>query len=280
MTTDDYRSLHTDVVILAIPSFTHELYLKALEPYLKQGVTLGAMPGEGGFDLCAIFNLGSDFIRHSNLFALETLPWACRIVKYGECVEVLGTKKEVEVVISPKEGSTTEPTIKLLEKLVGRLPVMDPAPNFLAVTLMNINSVWHPTISYGFYRNHDVTQPFDEPPLFYQGADEYTGEKLAKVSDEVLDIKRALMAKYPDLDLSSLHHVSEWMVRSYGDDIGDKTSIYTMLHTNKGYRGLTHPMIAVDSPDGAGKKYLPNFKYRYYTGKFSGKVRAVVSLNF
>lgn len=281
-----------DVVILAIPSFTHELYLKALKPYLQQGVTLGAMPGEGGFDLCAIHNLGSEFVRHSNLFALETLPWACRIVEYGKSVEVLGTKKEVEVIISPKEGSTIEPTLALLQKLVGKLPEMDPACNFLAVTLMNINSVWyvlmilamslassyythtfyhhfslinlrHPTISYGFYRNRDITEPFDEPPLFYQGADEYTGEKLAKVSDEVLQVKRVLLEKYGEhLDLSSLHHVSEWMIRSYGDDIGDKTSIYTMLHTNKGYRGLTHPMIEIDTPEG-GKQYLPNFKYRY-----------------
>ena len=54
------------------------------------------MPGEGGFDLCAIHVLGREFIRNSNLFALETLPWACRILDYGRQVEVLGTKKEVE----------------------------------------------------------------------------------------------------------------------------------------------------------------------------------------
>lgn len=35
-----------DTVVFALPSFTHELYLKALKPYLKQGVTIGAMPGE------------------------------------------------------------------------------------------------------------------------------------------------------------------------------------------------------------------------------------------
>jgi hypothetical protein len=127
-----------------------------------------------------------------------------------------------------------------------------------------INSVWHPTISYGFYRNvKDYTKPFDEPPLFYYGADEYTGDKLAKVSDEVLEIKRVLQEKYPGLDLSSLHHVREWMLRSYGDDIGDTSSIHRMLLTNKGYRGLTHPTIEVDTPE--GKKYLPNFKYRYFT---------------
>mmetsp|Transcript_20067 Transcript_20067/g.43255 ORF Transcript_20067/g.43255 Transcript_20067/m.43255 type:complete len:405 (+) Transcript_20067:105-1319(+) len=252
-----------DIVIFAIPSFTHELYLKALKPHLQEGVTIGAMPGEGGFDLCAIHILGGDFVKHSNLFALETLPWACRIVEYGKAVEVLGTKKEVEVIVRPSEGTTKESVFAILHRLVGRLPVFDPASNFLAVTLMNINSVWHPTISYGFYRNRDIAEPFDEPPLFYYGADEYTGDKLAKVSDEVLELKRVLLEKYPTLDLDSLHHVSEWMTRSYGDDIGDTTSIYTMLRTNKGYRGLTHPMREVEIE--GEKKYVPNFKYRYFT---------------
>jgi hypothetical protein len=253
-----------DIVVFALPSFTHEMYLKALKPHLKPGVTIGAMPGEGGFDLCAIHNLGSEFVRHSNLFALETLPWACRIVEYGKTVEVLGTKKEVEVIVSPKHGTTKNELVEeVLHKLVGRLPAFDPADNFLAVTLMNINSVWHPTISYGFYRNKDLTVPFDEPPLFYYGADEYTGDKLSKISDEVLEIKRVLLEKYPSLHLDSLHHVSEWMIRSYGADIGDKTSIYTMLRTNKGYRGLTHPMREVEV-DGQ-TKYLPNFGYRYFT---------------
>ena len=53
------------------------------------------------------------------------------------------------------------------------------------------------------------------------------------------------------------------MLRSYGDDIEDQSSIYKMLITNKGYRGLTHPMREVDTPQ--GKKYLPNFKYRYFS---------------
>jgi hypothetical protein len=70
----------SDVIILAIPSFTHKLYLRAVAPFVKPGVIIGAMPGEGGFDLSARHVLGSDFVDQSNLFALETLPWACRIV--------------------------------------------------------------------------------------------------------------------------------------------------------------------------------------------------------
>ncbi|KAL7537902.1 hypothetical protein ACHAWF_005929 [Thalassiosira exigua] len=269
---------NVDLVIFALPSFTHEMYLKALKPYLKPGVTIGAMPGEGGFDLCAIHNLGADFCRQSNLFALETLPWACRINEYGKSVEVLGTKKEVEVIVSPKRGTSKDSVSKVLHELIGRLPEFDPADNFLAVTLMNINSVWHPTISYGFYRNKDVAKPMDEPPLFYYGADEYTGDKLAKVSDEVMELKRVLLAKYPTLTLNSLHHVSEWMIRSYGDDIGDKSSIYTMLRTNKGYRGLTHPVKEVDVE--GNNKYLPNFRYRYFTEDIPSKLQGCENVDF
>ena len=65
------------------------------------------------------------------------------------------------------------------------------------------------------------------------------------------------------LDLEDVHHVSEWMLRSYGADLGDKTSIYTMLNTNKGYRGLTHPTVTKEI-DGK-TKFFPNFKYRYFT---------------
>mmetsp|Transcript_4417 Transcript_4417/g.6046 ORF Transcript_4417/g.6046 Transcript_4417/m.6046 type:complete len:408 (-) Transcript_4417:181-1404(-) len=253
-----------DIVIFALPSFTHGFYLAALAPHLKPGVILGAMPGEGGFDLTARHFLGDEFVRGCDLFALETLPWACRILEYGKTVEDLGTKKEIDVVITPKEGDTVEGVAGTLQNMIGRLPVLQPAANFLAVTMMNINSVWHPTISYGFYRSNPVpADGFDEPPLFYQGADEYTGEKLDKVSNEVLELKGVLEKRYPSLDLKDCHHVSEWMLRSYGDDIGDKSSIYKMLITNKGYRGLTHPMIEKEI-DGK-KKYFPNYKYRYFT---------------
>ena len=36
-----------------------------------------------------------------------------------------------------------------------------------------------------------------------------------------------------------------------------------MLITNKGYRGLTHPTVEIDTPEGT--KYMPNYKYRYFT---------------
>jgi len=93
-----------------------------------------------------------------------------------------------------------------------------------------------------------------------------------------MELKRVLLQRYPGLHLDALHHVSEWMIRSYGDDIGDKTNIYTMLRTNKGYRGLTHPMIEVEV-DGQ-KKFKPNFKYRYFTEDIPVSIAALYLLLF
>lgn len=139
---DDPAIAHdADVVILALPSFTHEMYLRKLKPFLKRGVVIGAMPGEGGFDLCARDILGDKFVNASSLFALETLPWACRIVEYAKSVEVLGTKKEIDVAITPPAGTTIDSLLKNLQNIIGSAPRLVPACNFLAVTLMNINSV-------------------------------------------------------------------------------------------------------------------------------------------
>lgn len=88
-----------DVVIMAIPSTYHQDYLKALKPYLKSGCMVGAMPGQSGFDLCVRHILGSKFVGESSIFALETLPWACRIMEYGRSVQVLGTKVSMRKVL-------------------------------------------------------------------------------------------------------------------------------------------------------------------------------------
>ena len=93
--------------------------------------------------------------------------------------------------------------------------------------------------------------------MFYQDADEFTGQTLVQVSNEVLAIKAELLKRYPSLDLHGIRHVTEWMEKSYGNDIGDKSNLHRMLQTNKGYRGLLFPMVQRD--DGL---FIPDFKYR------------------
>eukprot|EP00961_Rhodomonas_salina_P165320 2227427-Rhodomonas_salina.1 len=82
---------------------------------------------------------------------------------------------------------------------------------------------------------------------------------LTKVSNEVLEIRKAVEAKFAGVDLSKVTHVKDWIMRSYGDDIADKSSLRTAIVSNKGYKGLNHPMLKVEGG------FIPNAKYRYYS---------------
>ena len=79
-------AVDADVILLAVPSFAHEMYLKDIRSYIRPGTIIGALPGEGGFDLCVQDVLGRELSQQCTLFAMETLPWACRIKSYGSVV--------------------------------------------------------------------------------------------------------------------------------------------------------------------------------------------------
>ncbi len=125
--------------------------------------------------------------------------------------------------------------------------------------LMGINTyqVAHPVIMWGAFKDWDFKTPFDEKPLFYEGVDDPTGEKLTKVQDEILDIARYLEVNHK-LHLKGMMSFKDFFLECYEDSIADKSTMGSMIRTNKGYKGLTHPMI--ETPDG---KFLPNFKSRY-----------------
>ncbi len=255
-----------DVVVFVVPAFAHKGYLEAIKPHIRTSgskapgghVILGAMPGEGGFDIQAQHILGADIFNNITVFALETLPWAVRLSEYGKSVDILGTKYAVDMAVTP--WNMGRATTSVIQKLVAHdHPKLTLVPSMLTITLSNMNQVLHPSITWGRYHKWDFVTPFDEPPLFYEGVDETTGVMLWKVSDEILEMKGFLEYKYK-LDLTGLRHIKNWMLRSYSDDIGDQSSFHRMINTNKGYQGLVHPMIKTD--DG---KYMPNFGYRYMT---------------
>ncbi len=131
-----------------------------------------------------------------------------------------------------------------------------PVANFLALGLADVGQIIHPGIMYGLFRDWDGT-PFPEPPLFYQGMDEATAAILDAMSNEVLNIRRALEAAYPHLDLSAVRHVGEWIRRTYRGSIRDDSSLHRCFVTNESYRGIRAPVRAVDGG------YVPDFQARY-----------------
>ena len=82
----------SELVLLALPAFAHGQILRAIAEFLEPGAAIGALPARGGFDhqVNSLLDVAGANLR---FFGLQTLPWACRIVTYGQEVDILGTNR-------------------------------------------------------------------------------------------------------------------------------------------------------------------------------------------
>jgi hypothetical protein len=240
-----------NIVILALPAFAHETVLKEISAYLDEGAWVGALAARGCFDLASWESLSENADR-VRVFGLQTLPWACRIHEYAQVVDILGTKKRVDIAASHKDG--VEDLLDCLGECMGlELDLID---NFLSLTLAGTGQLIHPGVMYGLFHSWDG-KLFEEPPLFYQGIDPGTADILQAMSDEVQGLKTDLGRLYPMLDLNAVRPLNQWLNRSYGDDIQDATSLETCFTSNRSYAGLRAPTREVNGG------FAPDFQARY-----------------
>jgi hypothetical protein len=241
----------SQLVLLSLPAFAHEIIMRDIAPYLDEGAWVGALPARGGFDWCArdVFDNGE---RSAVLFGLQTLPWACRIQEYGRAVAILGTKTQVDLAAWPM--SYTDEIAALLGDLLG-VP-MCPTGSFLSLTLASTGQLIHPGIMYGLFRDWDG-RAYVEAPIFYHNIDATTADILQQLSDEVQFLRARLEDRFTNLNLSSVLPLHDWIQRAYGNRINDCSSLQNCFVTNDGYAGLLAPMCSTD--DGL----VPDFKSRY-----------------
>ena len=84
---------------------------------------------------------------------------------------------------------------------------------------------------------------------------------MAQASHEVVATGKALAEKCSiALNPEELMEVDVLMRYLYGDEIEDASTVKSIFCTNKGYRGLKAPMLAVEGKDNC---WIPNFGYRY-----------------
>jgi hypothetical protein len=252
------------VVVLVLPAFAHEGTLRQIVPFLDEGAWVGAIPARGGFDYCAVQVLREQCREDVRLFGLQTLPWACRIQNYGQIVHVLGVKKMVDVASRP--AAQIGEIASLLERMLG-MPIGQ-AASLLALTLANTGQLIHPGIMYGLFVSWDGA-PFgvEDVPLFYQGLGQDGARLLVALSDDVQAIRSRLE---PALDLSAVRPLLDWLLRSYGDEIADPSTLHSAFVTNRAYRGLAAPVrdVSADAAQRAGGvrsvgQFVPDFKERY-----------------
>lgn len=241
------------VVVLVVPAFAHESTLCEIVRYLDDGAWVVAIPARGGLDYCLANGLEEADRPDVTVLGLQTLPWACRIEEYGRVVHVLGVKETVDGASRP--ATRLGLIAPLLEKMVG-VPIGD-AGSMLALTLANMGQIIHPGIMYDLFVEWDgETFDDDHVPLFYQGLSEEGAQRLGELSGEIQSICACLTDS--SLDLSSVHDVKTWLVRSYGDAIRDSSSLRGAFVTNKAYAGLRAPVKEV-----APGQFAPAFGARY-----------------
>ncbi|XP_064652277.1 tauropine dehydrogenase-like isoform X3 [Lineus longissimus] len=251
------------IIVFVVPSFAHEQYFEAIAPFVcPQSVIIG-LPGGNGFEfqLRGILKEKADLCT---VMVFESLPWACRIKEFGKVVELLATKESLDGALQrPNTGAIHHNHLASFQYMLGDLPRLQIKGHLLGITLMSPNCIVHPIIMYGEWVNWDG-QPRETAPLFYWGVTQETGDLMSNCSQEILAISQKIMDLVPGVNLTNVKHIYDWFIIIYGSEISDKTSLATVLRTNKGYNGLTHPCVKTD--DG---KFLPNFKYRYMTEDIS-----------
>ncbi|XP_067679593.1 opine dehydrogenase-like [Haliotis asinina] len=242
----------TNLILISVPAFSHDRYLKAIEPYICCPTTIVGLPGQPGFEFQSrdILRKKSQFV---SVMSAVTLPWACRIVEYGRKVKINGTKKSVNVAIIKDTSKGTVNPLLQLQSVLGTPPALNKINHFLELSLM-FASV-HPGLMYGRWKYWDGI-PLSAEPLFYQGTDDFQAKCVTDLDDEIQLVAKEI-SKRTGVDFQGCASMYDWLTRSYGSAISNPSNLKTTLVTNKAYEGMVHPMIKVKGG------YVPDFKHRY-----------------
>lgn len=244
-----------DVIVIASPSFAHKSFLEAIQPYVKPGMSIVGCPGYSGFELQVDHFLGENS-KKCTLVSFETLPYACRISKFGQSVEILGTKRFLSGAIRKGTETTNDP-VAIMQQLLGSDIELILNKTLIGLTLDPGNASLHPVLMYSQWKDWDG-QPLDQAPLFYQGISKEGGDFLTEMNDELVHLADEMKQKYPKVEFGEIEHTYTWLLKAYPNTVADKSCLYLGLRTNSAYKGLVHPCKKTD--DG---KFLPDFKYRY-----------------
>ena len=255
-----------DLILICLPANYQKKYLKQIQPYIKKKVIIGSFPGACFFNILAAKELKDKF-EDSIIFATNTLPWACRLKKFGEEVDLLGVKEELEIGCFPDYENKN--VCGVLQEVLGDKRMNGDKyegnyPEFirsslLTMTLMNLNGLIHPSILAGNLRFLKKGNKLDNDNIFYyQGVDSYTGQLLSKIWEELFEIKDYFNKNYPSQDLSKIIELKQIIKNIYPHTIKDDSTIASCFHTNEPYQGLKYPLIEKDG------FYIPNYKHRYF----------------
>eukprot|EP00744_Colponema_vietnamica_P004143 GILI01006227.1.p1 GENE.GILI01006227.1~~GILI01006227.1.p1 ORF type:complete len:432 (-),score=117.45 GILI01006227.1:54-1286(-) len=230
----------SQVVIVCAPANAHFPLLQGAAPFVDDGAWVGTLFGQGGFDWAVKAAFGPRINRLGCVFGLQNIPWICKIVEYGWWAKMIGPKKHINVTCWPLE---------LGEVVARRMAQMfdipcGVIPNFLTLTLQPSNQIIHPGRYFGIFRDWDgkKTYPKESIPTLYADMDDFSAHQMDVLDQELQMIKTEIARRYPTLDLTNVIPLGPRVVRQYGKDVSDTSSLRAIFATNLGYAGCLTPV--------------------------------------
>ena len=245
-----------DVVLICAPANIHPLLLKRIAPFVKSSAAIGALYSQGGFDWAVreAFAGRGDLLPKLLTFGLQNIPWICNLfdkaANYGKRVTLIGPKANLWVAASPVER--TDEAVTLCEMLFD-IPTFA-LPNFLTLTLTPSNQIIHPARYYSIFQDWDGVRSYTVEELeakealtLYADMDEFGAEQMQALDTELQCIKHALLRRFPTLDLDAVLPLGARVVKQYGDDVTNRSSLRAIFRSNRGYAGCATPLKRLPS---------------------------------
>lgn len=115
----------------------HGELCKSLETFSIIVILLNLI-GNAGFEF-EVRSLWGDLGKQCTIMSLESLPWVCRITKFGHGADVFAIKDNLEGALHMGDTMPAGDPKAMMQSVLGEFPKLTISGHLLAVTLMGVN---------------------------------------------------------------------------------------------------------------------------------------------
>jgi len=233
-----------DIIMLVVPGFVREKFIRAFAPYLEDDQIILIWPGYFGALQCV--KLLKDLGVEKDVTVAETESLIYNCTKLGNAkVRNKGQKEKMLISIFPAKKKET--VFNELQKIY---PQFLPANNVLETTLVNVNPPLHPqSVLLNLYRVERKFYPFDEKlnkPI-EKAYDVTPG--MARVMEQV-DMERMKIGEKLGLKLNSLQKTLGIFYGAKGKDLYETISTCYAYQVQGAPLSLEDRYVTEDVPYG------------------------------
>ncbi|MEX3960073.1 NAD/NADP octopine/nopaline dehydrogenase family protein [Trinickia sp. EG282A] len=251
VTCDAAKALHNaDVVIVTVPAQVRAPLLHRIAESLPTGkpVFVGAIPGFCGYDWLAERLLGT--LPNVVIWGMKDVAHIASDLDSGVSVRMGGAKATLHVATHVRESAAARQNLlSHLERLYdARVELLN---DYLEITLTPGNPIMHGSVIYGLIGPYGQWhgRPFSQPIRWWNDCPELGAYFIERCDEDNQRLRTALEREF-GIDLSSVKPLRQEIVEAYGDQIGDRGTMLSVLRTNRAYDGILAPLVP--SPGGTG----------------------------